>query len=143
MVVAACGGSNETVAEPDLELGLSAGDVIREAGPDVMVINGVRVINGCRIEPRTQCPGVNLDWADLSGTDLSFSNFENARFWGANLTGVKLMGANLINANLTQANLTNVDTFAADLRGAWFCDTLMMDGSTVNRANCGWGAPRS
>ena len=49
------------------------------------------VVNGCQIQPKAQCPGVNLANADLRGVDLS----------GANLAGAKLTGANLSNANVT------------------------------------------
>lgn len=83
MTVAACGGSNETVVEPDVEVE-AVDDVVREAGDDVLAING------CRIEPNTVCPRANLSGANLSG---------------ANLRGADLRWANLIDADLSEANL--------------------------------------
>ena len=144
MTVAACGGSSETAPEPDVEVEAVDGGVVREAGGDV------RVNDGCRIEPRTQCPGANLSRtnlegvflieADLSGANLRGSLLTGADLSAANLSGAILWGANLSDADLSNANLTGADLTGADLRraglsGTQFCNTTMPDG-TVRNDNC-------
>ena len=49
-----------------------------------------RVVNGCRIEPATNCAFARLEAADLAGADLS-----DASLHGAVMTGANLRGANL------------------------------------------------
>jgi len=43
------------------------------------------VINGCVLEPQTQCVDANLQGADLSNMDLRGANFKGADLSGANL----------------------------------------------------------
>ncbi len=60
MALVACGSDDAAVEEPAVEVDEADDDgVMRLAGGDV------KVVNGCRIEPKTRCRG-----ADLSGTDL-------------------------------------------------------------------------
>lgn len=108
MTLAACGGSDDTVAEPDVEVEAVDDDgALRLAGGDV------QVINGCRIEWGTSCPLSNLSGADLSGADL-----RRAGLSGADLSGANLNGANLMNANLTGVNFEYANLTGANLRGA-------------------------
>lgn len=136
LVVAACGATGDTAEVA------SDATVRREAGADV------RVINGCRIEPRTNCIGVDLSGADLSNIDL-----QNAVFTRTIMRNVNLQGTDLRNADLNSAILTGADLTGADLRfvilrnavlaGAtgwetanrWFVEydnTIMPDGSIRN-----------
>ena len=47
-------------------------------------------INGCKLEPKTSCPKVDLSNRNLSNLDLKESNFEGANFEGAILDGTDL-----------------------------------------------------
>ena len=78
----------------------------------------VRVVHGCRIEPRTACPGANLRYVDLSGAILTGANLVGANMWGVGLTGANVTGTNMSDANLTNAMLTGADLTAADLSDA-------------------------
>ena len=126
MTVAACGGSDDTVVEPDVEVEAVDGGVVREAGGDV------QVIDGCRIEPRTQCQGAYLRAADLRGANLSGADLRRANLGDADLSGAILGDADLSSANLWGADLTGADLSWADLTGALICDTSMPDGSVRN-----------
>lgn len=79
-------------------------------------------INGCVIEPNTQCPNADLSWADLS----------NANLTGANLSGANLDGANLQYANLDSANLDGAQANGTNFANAWLGNATWVDGS-----NCG------
>jgi uncharacterized protein YjbI with pentapeptide repeats len=61
-------------------------------------------INGCLIQPYTECIDAQLSQADLARV---------------NLTGAKLTGAHLAGADLTEAELLGVDLSYADLTGAY------------------------
>ena len=74
---------------------------------------GGLVINGCAIEPGTQCRD-----ADLSGANLQRADLHNADLSGANLAGARLIPAGLYSANLASAKLTGADLTDADLLGA-------------------------
>lgn len=81
-----------------------------------------RVINGCVIEPNTDCTQV--------GEGLKYKDLTNANLQGANLSGLTLHGASLRGANLSQANLqgtefdmaalVETDLSGADLTDAYF-----------------------
>jgi uncharacterized protein YjbI with pentapeptide repeats len=75
-------------------------------------------INGCEIEPNTQCPGANLRGVQL----------HNAHLWGANLRGADLTGANIGN----EAKDTSLA--GADLSGARL-DEAYMRGTGLGKAN--------
>lgn len=91
-------------------------------------------INGCKIEPDTQCPGADLAGADLGtitagshhvarfAAQLTRGNFRGATFEGAYLAGTRLSGADLSNANLRGADLYGAELFEADLTGADLTD---------------------
>lgn len=76
-----------------------------EPGPD-----GVLVIDGCRIEPKTVCPGADLRFADLKDQNLA----------GADLTGAQLVRADLSDANLRGAKFDKANLMGAKLQRA-FC----------------------
>ena len=140
MTVVACGGSDETVAEREVEVAAVDDGVVREASDDVPVVNG------CRIEPQTQCPGANLSGANLFGANLRDANLSGAKLNRAFLEGANLEGANLSRAEVVWADLSGANLRRANLRGAnltwtnlpWdvqFCNTTMSDGS-VRNDNC-------
>lgn len=90
-------------------------------------------INGCKIQPDTQCPGADLSSADLGAitskghpgrlpAKLSGGNFSGANFEGAYMARIDLSGADLSNANLKGANLYQAALFEADLSGADLTD---------------------
>ncbi|WP_277127886.1 pentapeptide repeat-containing protein [Chlorogloeopsis fritschii] len=88
--------------------------------------------------------GINLAGANLTGAKLVSTNLSSANLAGANLSytylaGANLNGANLTNANLTRAIMAGVNLENANLRGAiskgiedhqaFYCNTVMPDGS--------------
>lgn len=82
-----------------------------------------RVVNGCRIEPATNCSYAKLENADLEGVDLSDASLHAAVLSGANLKKanlqrVDLQVGNLSKADLRGANLEHAHLFANDLEGA-------------------------
>ena len=81
------------------------------------------VINGCTIEPGTECPMSDLFDADLAGADLrnadlSRTNLAFANLSDANLSGAYLHWSNLSGANLSYADLSNSTLFRAYLGGS-------------------------
>ncbi len=106
-------------------------------------------VNGCDIEPFSNCPGAVISFSHLSGADLSYANLTgavitgadlvSATLFGADLSFTDLVGTNLSFSNLSFANLTGAGlSFArlpfADLNGAdlSFAD---MDDSDLRNAN--------
>lgn len=85
--------------------------------PDLGASN-VKIINGCRIEVGTQCPGVYLQHADLSGANLAGANLSFADLRRANLLDTDLTNSTLIGAQLNQARLFYTDLTEADLTSA-------------------------
>jgi uncharacterized protein YjbI with pentapeptide repeats len=90
-------------------------------------------INGCKIQPDTQCPGADLSGADLGAitskghpgrlpAKLSGGNFSGANFEGAYMARIDLSGADLSNANFRGANLYQATLFEANLSGANLTD---------------------
>ena len=80
-------------------------------------------INGCKIEPYTQCEYANLPDASLSGAYLDNANLRHANLGGADLREadlreVDLSYANLIHADLAGASMVGADLIEADLREA-------------------------
>jgi uncharacterized protein YjbI with pentapeptide repeats len=98
-----------------------------------------QVINGCRIEPDTACPGADLRNADLRGVDLTGANLAGADLQGANLEEADFDGANLQGADFTLANLTDAKLDGADLRDAILTDANL-EGVSYNRTTCPNGA---
>jgi hypothetical protein len=122
------------------------------------------VVNGCIIQPYTQCDGVDLhnadlhqaalSYADLVATNLNGATLAGANLAYANLATAKLQVASLAGANLTNANLADADfpgaSFAganldganlaggvatiASLAGAYFCDTRCPTGPSTTPA---------
>lgn len=81
------------------------------------------VLNGCRIEPATNCSFAKLANASLRGVDLSDASMHGAVFSGAdlrdaNLQRVDFQVGNLSQADLRGANLEGAHLFANNLRGA-------------------------
>lgn len=83
------------------------------AGSDTPNAQEGTVVNGCKIQPNTDCKGAKLAGADLHDANLSGANLE-----GADLTGTNLMSSNLTNANLSGAKVWYTDLQSADLTGA-------------------------
>jgi hypothetical protein len=102
-------------------------------------------VNGCVIEPETQCANIDLSGADLAGADLSravlsSTNLEGTNLSGANLTEADLSDAQIVdtdlsNADLTRTNLTGATIDGADLTGATLCGTTRTDG-TIDDTSC-------
>lgn len=89
---------------------------------------------GCNLEGadlrRAHLVGANLKGANLKGSDLSGANLRRANLDGANLRGSTLLstnlpGATLKNANLTGADFTGANLIHADLTGADFSDCIL------------------
>ncbi len=111
--------------------------------------------SACQPGPRASCAGVDLvgirlDFKDLTqikfeGAVLVGSNFEyasmqhvnmiRANVASSNLRNAYLVGANLTSANLVGTNLTPANIKGANLAGAFYCLTIIPDGS-VNNTNC-------
>ena len=97
-------------------------------------------VNGCAIQPATQCPGADLSGANLEDADLSSANLSGANLEGTNLSGANLSEANLASAqivdtdlsdaDLTGANLTGATISGTNLEGATLCGTIRTDGTT-------------
>jgi hypothetical protein len=97
-------------------------------------------VNGCAIQPATQCPGAdlsgaNLGDADLSGANLSGTNLEGTNLSGANVSEANLSSAQIVDtdlsdADLTGANLTGATISGTNLEGATLCGTIRTDGTT-------------
>jgi hypothetical protein len=99
--------------------------VIRSSGPAKspnIVSNALRpmtnTINGCVIEPYTECEGANLSRANLSLANLSLANLTGANLTEANLGYANLGSASLDGANLGSANLSSAILSSANLRFA-------------------------
>jgi len=80
-------------------------------------------VNGCRIEPETNCSFAKLENASLRGVDLSDASLHGAVLSGAdlrdsNLQRVDFQVGNLSKADLRGANLEGAHLFANNLRGA-------------------------
>jgi hypothetical protein len=118
IVLAACGGGGTTV----------------KADRD----DGIKVIGGCKIKPKTSCPGANLVGASLASAELNNSNLQRVDLAGsdlssadlrsANLTGAFITNANLRSADLSKSNLTDVKLTGSDLTDAY------LRGATANPA---------
>ena len=121
---------------------------------------GGKVINGCTIEPGTQCKDADLMNADLSGANLAGSDLTGANLGGADLTDANLSdadlnwarlyaadlsradltGARLWNVLLNYADLTDANLTGVDLTNFGFTHTTMPDGSQCTGwvENCSW-----
>ena len=72
-----------------------------------------KTINGCKIEPATDCRG-----AILVGADLSHAELRAADLTGADLSGALLSGADLSHTDFVDADLSGADLSRANLVGA-------------------------
>lgn len=74
---------------------------------------------GCNLEDadlrNANLIGANLKDANLSGADLSRANLRRANLEGANLKGATLLSTNLPGANLKDADLTGADLTGSNL----------------------------
>lgn len=80
-------------------------------------------INGCNLQPGTQCPGANLRNAQINGADLSRANLAGAHFDGAQIgnntrfTDANLNGAFFTNAVIAFVYLDNIRATNANFDG--------------------------
>ena len=108
---------------------------------------GPRVVNGCVIEPGTQCrnavlagvslvgqdmSGADLRGAILQGSDLSFIELGGADLSSANLGSVNLTGANLSGGKLFNANLVGARLGGAQIENVDWTDAVCPDGAVAN-----------
>ena len=84
-------------------------------GPASLFIDDAtgKVINGCAIQPDTNCA-----WVNMPGADLNRANLIRAKLNSANLKGAELGGANLEEANLSNSDLSDAHLLGANLHGA-------------------------
>ena len=75
-------------------------------------------VNGCDIEPFSNCPGAVISFSRLSGVDLSYANLTGAIITGADLVSSTLFGVDLSFTDLVGANLSFSDLSFANLTGA-------------------------
>jgi hypothetical protein len=87
-------------------------------------------VNGCAIQPATQCPGADLSGANLEDADLSGANLSGASLGETNLSGANLSEANLSSAQIVDADLSDADLTGANLAGATITGTNL-DGATL------------
>ena len=86
----------------------------------------VPTINGCKLEPASNCAGMDLRNADLSNMNLRKINFNGANLSGANLRHTQLDLSTFDKANLSGANLTRASLQQASLRGANLNNTKLV-----------------
>jgi len=75
-------------------------------------------INGCEIEPFSNCPVAVVSFAHLSGENLSFANLAGATVTGTDLVNSTLFGIDLSFSDLVGTNLSFSDLSFANLTGA-------------------------
>jgi uncharacterized protein YjbI with pentapeptide repeats len=100
-----------------------------------------RVVNGCVIQDRTNCPNVNwqgenLNASQLNNAILSGSNLRGASFFKAGLSHTDLRNADLRGANLTRTNLVGADLRGANLEGAILKTTYLHGAIWVDGRKC-------
>ncbi len=107
--------------------------------------NGL-TIDGCQIEPGTQCAGAggpngqgdttfinqNLAYAELAGSNFSAANLTDANLANANLNNAKLGNAILTGANMTNINLSGANLASANLNNAILADATLFVGEANN-----------
>lgn len=136
LAVVGCGGSDEAVAESDVEVDAVDGDGA------FGFLGRSQVVKGCRIEPQTRCPnadlsGVRFAMGDLSGADLSGADLSGAELWDVNLSRANLSGANLSGARVANHPMhSNVVSglFGANLSGADLSGAELLE-VNLSRAN--------
>ena len=109
LIVAAPGPS----AQPELSTTLVSATVQAPSNN-----SSALTINGCKIEPYTQCEYANLPDASLSGAYLDNANLRHALLVRADLREADLREADLSYANLIHADLAGASMVSADLREA-------------------------
>ena len=119
----------------------------------------VNNVNGCALQPNTQCINGNFSGAVLDGVNISGGNLRNASLSGAhmdegnlssadlsnaNFAGARILRTNLARANLSQANFSGADLSDSDLNSAnlrdanasgAFMDHVNLNGADLTRAN--------
>lgn len=80
------------------------------------------------------CPGCNLQGANLAEASLMRANLAGANLTNANLGKANLKWANLKGANLTKADLSGANLAGADLAGANL-DRADLTGANLEQAN--------
>jgi uncharacterized protein YjbI with pentapeptide repeats len=110
------------VSQPDTDTeGL--GSFVVTVDPPVS-INGCTIVEPATPTSHTDCPGADLDNANLVGIDLSYANLH-----GANLSlAFGLSSTKLVDADLGGANLTDAVLFESDLRGVDLTDADLTGG---------------
>ena len=95
------------------------------------------VISGCGYNPARDkdCPGCDLNGANLSKVFLVETNLTDANLTGANLSRANLSQVSLVFANLTNANLANANLAVANLTGADLDGVHGADFSGVENVN--------
>ena len=88
------------------------------ANDDMAHLDTVPVINGCKLEAETACPGADLGAADLSNLNLRGADLRGSNLTGATLNHTNLRGANLNGAKLDNATGYRLQLYRASLRGA-------------------------
>jgi uncharacterized protein YjbI with pentapeptide repeats len=134
---------------------LTAAPGVATAAPAV----GAKVIDGCTIVPNpsatnfTNCPGADLNHADLSSLNLAYAdlagahlnsasvshtNFDNADLAGAGLSKAESYdnvtyfdSANLKKADLAGAGLADTQFVKADLQRAWLVGARIINGDFI------------
>ncbi|TDD44003.1 TIR domain-containing protein [Nonomuraea terrae] len=116
-------------------------------GDDVSMANAVKIAARLRTPARADLRGANLKGEDLSardlrevdltgadlseatlaGTNLSRATLRDARLVGARLDGAQLTGADLRGADLSGARLAQVDLSDAEVEGARWHRTSLID----------------
>lgn len=99
--------------------------------------NGSQVVNGCVIQPGSQCTGADLRNVDLTNVDLDNANLIKAQLSGATLTGASLVDAGLYGANLSGVNLQWANLSGTDLRATnlSYAAVGSLDGNDLTGAN--------
>ena len=102
--------------------------------------DGPETVNGCVIEPATQCANIDLSGADLEGADLSQAvltgttldgtNLSDANLTEADLSDAQITDADFSGADLTRANLSGATITGTDFTDATLCGTTQTDGGT-------------
>lgn len=118
------------------------------SAPDAEISHTVKLMAldcpGCNLQRadlrQADLVGANLQGANLSGADLSRANLRRANLEGADLSGATLLsanlpGANLKDADLTGADLTGANLIHADLTGADLDNALLEN--TLNEGTKG------
>ena len=118
----------------------SSGNSATSAEKPTRKFESGKVINGCRIEPSTKCPGADLHEPFLANADLRFANLSRAILAKGNFYIAILVRADLSHANLQGANLSGADLTGANLKAAHL-DQADLTGAYLYGANLSLAGP--